>query len=173
MEVHNMAEPDAPKSLVVRVALWIATGLGFGYSPFVPGTVGAIWGIPLALILMRIPSISCQISALVALYLVGIPICTSAARCLGKKDPGAVVWDEIVTVPIAFLLVDPRLMNKPALLLIGFVLHRVFDISKPWPIRNIEKLPDGTGIMTDDVVAGAYACIMMHLLLWIWPWLSR
>ena len=92
---------------------------------------------------------------------------------LGKKDPGEVVWDEIATVPIVFLFVDPRLMTRPETLLVGFALHRLFDISKPPPVRNLEKLPDGLGIMSDDVAAAIYGCIAMHGLLWVWPWLSR
>ena len=155
------------------MALWIATGLGFGFAPKAPGTVGAIWGIPLAWAVMRIPSVGLQLAILVILYLVGIPICTSAARTLGKKDPGEVVWDEIATVPIVFLFVEPRLIDRPEILLLGFVLHRVFDVSKLPPINRLEKLPDGLGIMTDDVLAALYGCAAMHLLLKLIPWLSR
>jgi len=159
--------------LLERICLWIGTGLGLGFSPKAPGTVGAIWGIPLALLVMKIPSIPGQIATLVALYLIGIPICTSAARTLGKKDPGEVVWDEIATVPIVFLFVEPLLMSRPEILLLGFTLHRLFDISKPPPVRNLEKLPDGLGIMTDDVAAGIYGCLAMHLVLWLVPWFTR
>jgi phosphatidylglycerophosphatase A len=164
---------SSSNSLLEKTSLWIATGLGFGFAPKAPGTVGAVWGIPLAWAVMQIPNILVQIAVLVVLYLVGIPICTLAAKSLGKKDPGEVVWDEIVTVPIAFLFVEPRLMGRPEVLLLGFVLHRLFDISKPPPVRNLERLPDGLGIMTDDVAAAFYACGTMHLLLWAWPWLSR
>ena len=156
-----------------RICLWVATGLGFGFAPKAPGTVGAIWGIPVSLLVMQLPGPVAQIGVLAVLYLVGLPICTSAARTLGKKDPGEVVWDEIATVPIVFLFVEPRLMWRPEILLIGFALHRVFDISKPPPLRKLEKLPDGMGIMSDDVVAGVYGCLAMHGLLWIWPWLAR
>ncbi len=160
-------------SILEKLSLWIATGLGFGFSPKAPGTVGALWGIPLAMLVMRIPSVVGQIATLSVLYLVGIPICTSAAKTLGKKDPGEVVWDEIATVPIVFLFVDPRLMSRPEILLLGFLLHRLFDITKPPPVSTLEKLPDGLGIMSDDVVAGIMGCIAMHGLLWVWPWLSR
>lgn len=170
-----MNEPPhtAATTPLQKACLWIATGLGFGFAKKAPGTVGALWGIPLAWLVMQIPNVYGQIGTLVVLYLVGIPICTSAAKTLGKKDPGEVVWDEIATVPIVFLFVDPRLMNRPEILLLGFALHRLFDISKPPPVRNLEKLPDGLGIMTDDVAAATYACMVMHLMLWAWPWLSR
>ena len=147
--------------------------MGFGFSPKAPGTVGAIWGIPLAMLVMRIPNVVGQIMAIAILYLVGIPICTSAAQTLGKKDPGEVVWDEIATVPIVFLFVDPRLMGRWEILALGFVLHRIFDISKPPPVRQLEKLPDGLGIMTDDVAAGVYGCLAMHLILRLVPWFTR
>lgn len=130
-------------------------------------------GIPLAWVVMQIPNVGIQIAALVALYAVGIPICSSAARTLNKKDPGEVVWDEIATVPIVFLFVPMHLMSRPEILVVGFLLHRVFDISKLWPLNKLEKLPDGFGIMTDDVMAGIYGCAVMHLLLWLIPWLSR
>ena len=64
-------------------------------------------------------------------------------------------------------------MQRPELLLLGFCLHRVFDISKPPPVSHLERLPDGLGIMSDDVAAGCYGCAVMQLLLWLWPWLSR
>ena len=103
----------------------------------------------------------------------GVPICTSAAKQLGRKDPKEVVWDEIVTVPITFLWVPIGLMSRPEILLIGFVLHRIFDITKPPPVHNLERLPDGAGIVADDVAAGIYSCLALHALLWLWPWLAR
>lgn len=169
-----MSDPvSTSHSIFSKISLWIATGLGFGFSPKAPGTVGAIWGLPLAMLIVRIPSAAGQIATFAGLYLVGIPMCTSAARTLGKKDPGQVVWDEIATVPIVFFLMEPRLLARPEILILGFALHRLFDITKPWPLPSLEKLPDGWGIMTDDVVAGIYGCLAMRALLWVWPWLSR
>ena len=122
---------------------------------------------------MQIPSVAVQLVLLVLLYAVGIPICTLAAKKLNKKDPGEIVWDEIITVPIVFLFIETRLMGRPEVLLLGFLLHRIFDITKLPPIRRFEKLPHGWGIMTDDVLAGFYGCAAMHLLLALIPWLSR
>ena len=98
---------------------------------------------------------------------------TSAALALGKKDPGAVVWDEIVTVPMVFLFLEPRLVYRPEILVLGFALHRLFDISKPWPVHTVEKLPAGTGIMCDDVVAAVYAWCALRLVIWAVPWFAR
>jgi phosphatidylglycerophosphatase A len=104
-----------------------------------------------------------QLAVLVVICLLGIPLCTRAARDLGgKKDPGAIVWDEIVSMPITFLLVP---MTSPAVVIVGFLLNRVFDISKPPPARQLERLPDGLGIMADDLAAGVYSCGVLHLLL--------
>ena len=113
---------------------------------------------------------------IVGLNVVGVPLCTAAARRFGGvKDPSAVVWDEIATVPIAFLLVPAAVVRQPIILAAGFVLHRLFDITKPPPVRQLERLPDGLGIMADDWAAGALACFVMHVLHWagafgwLWP----
>lgn len=158
-----MSNTDVPgrKSWV----LWIATGLGFGFSPFAPGTVGTLWGLPLAWAINQVPFVFAQIAIIAFLIVIGIPLCTRAARELNMKDPGPVVWDEIVTVPITFFLVPSELMSRPSVLIAGFVLHRIFDISKCPPARQFERLPDGTGIMLDDVVAGIYSCLALHLLM--------
>ena len=155
-----MSEPSIKQtSFLSQLALVVATGAGFGFSPKAPGTVGAIWGIPLSWLIMQVDGVPSQLAIIAALYLVGIPICTSAARSIGRKDPGAVVWDEIATVPIVFLFVDASLISRPEILLLGFGLHRLFDISKLPPIKRLERLPDGLGIMSDDVLAAGYACM--------------
>jgi phosphatidylglycerophosphatase A len=149
-------------------AVLIATGLGVGFSPIMPGTVGALWGLPLAWSLAQLPLVA-RIPIIVLLCIAGIPICTAAAKAIGRKDPGSVVFDEIASLPITFLLVPAGSMSSPWVLASGFVLHRVFDISKPPPMGRLEKLPDGLGIMSDDWVAGLYSCAALHLLLWMNP----
>jgi len=152
--------------------VWLATGAWLGLVPWAPGTVGALWGLPLAWGISRIPHLSLQVLVILALCIGGIPLCTRAARTLGQKDPGAVVWDEIASLPIVFFLVDPQLVSRPSVLATGFVLHRVFDIAKPPPIRRLERLPEGLGVMADDWVAAAYASLVLHLALWLRlvPW---
>ncbi len=156
--------------------LLVATGTGLGYSPIVPGTCGSLWGIPLALAIAQIEafvepgplSLTIQVAVIAVLFLAGIPLCTSAARRLGgKKDPSAVVWDEIATMPVVFLFVPLADMWDPVVLAAGFVLHRAFDIVKPPPCRQLEALPDGLGIMSDDLVAAIYACGCLHLARWL------
>lgn len=96
---------------------------------------------------------------------IGIPICGRAAIDLGRKDPGPVVWDEFATVPLVFLFVP---FAWPWIAVIGFVLHRVFDIAKPWPCNRLETLPGGLGIVADDVVAAFYAGISLWVLRLLW-----
>jgi len=105
----------------------------------------------------------------VGLFFLGVPICNIGARILGRKDPGAVVFDEIV----AFFVVFACISVTPKTALLGFVLFRLFDISKPWPIRRLEYFPDGWGVMADDLMAGLYAFASLWLILqWIFPGFS-
>jgi phosphatidylglycerophosphatase A len=97
------------------------------------------------------------------LSLAGIPLCTKAARRLGLKDPGCIVLDEIVSLGITFFLVP---MTNPLVVIVGFGLHRLFDITKPPPLRRLERLPEGLGIMADDLLAGVYSNLVLHALLW-------
>ena len=168
---------EPPQGPSGDLSVWLATGLGLGYSPFAPGTVGAIWGLPLAWLIgqIRLPvaygSLAAQLAVIAALFLVGVPICSRAARFLGKSDPGAVVWDEIASMPITFLFIpwdQLSLKMTATVLMLGFLWHRVFDIAKPPPCRQVERLHGGLGIMADDTFAAAYAGIALHGCLWIW-----
>ena len=75
------------------------------------------------------------------------------------------VWDEIASMTITFFLVSQTDMNRWTVLLAGFVLHRIFDISKLPPLNRLERLPAGLGVMADDWMAGVYSCVSLHLLL--------
>jgi phosphatidylglycerophosphatase A len=93
--------------------------------------------------------------------LVGIPAATAVSRAHASKDPQFVVIDEVAGQWITFLLAPVAWKT----LLAGFILFRGFDIVKPPPVRQLERLPEGTGIVLDDVAAGIYALIVMQLLL--------
>lgn len=158
-----MSQPPARR---LTPAVWLATGLGVGLVSPAPGTVGALWGLPWAWLLLYSDSPWWWLTVPLG-GLLGVPLCTRAARDLGgQKDPGAIVWDEIATVPLVFALVpgDAGL----ATLLVGFVLHRVFDISKPPPCRRLERWPEGWGVMADDVAAAGYAAAVLKLLTLVW-----
>lgn len=132
----------------------VATGFGAGFSPVLPGTVGTLWGIPLAWGVAQLPSLTIQMVACIALTLLAMPVCAAAEKQLGKgKDPGCIVADEYLTLPICYL----GLPFTPWVVVCGFVLHRIFDIAKPPPIRQIQTLRGGVGIVMDDFLAALLA----------------
>ena len=149
-------------------AVLVATCGGLGRIGFAPGTFGAAAGTLLALALARLelpPPV--EVGLLVAINLAGIPFCTRAARALGRgKDPGAIVYDEAASVPLA-ALVMPAASRSPTVLATLFVLHRLFDITKPFPCRRLERLPSGLGIMADDWGASAYVAGCLAVARWL------
>ena len=155
------------------MATLLATGLGVGFFPFAPGTFGALWGVLLAWGLRQLVILAKLVppcadltegAAIVAICLAGIPICTIAARRLGGlKDPGSIVLDEIASLPITFFMVP---LANGKVVAAGFVLHRLFDITKPPPARQLERLPEGLGIMADDWAAAVYANVSLRALVW-------
>lgn len=158
--------PDVPRWF--DPAVFVATCGGLGRIGFAPGTFGAAAGTLLAVAFARLalPPLV-EIFLLVAINLVGIPICTRAARAVGRgKDPGAIVYDEAASVPLAALVV-PASARSPLVLAALFVLHRLFDITKPFPCRRLEHLPAGLGIMADDWGAAAYVAICLVIGGWL------
>jgi phosphatidylglycerophosphatase A len=156
-------------------AVLLATCGGLGRVPFAPGTFGAAAGLPLALAGAAIASWLAAASpwawpleaALVAaVCLLGVPICTRAARRLGGKDPGCVIFDELASMPLA-LLVVPSARRTPLVLAVAFVLLRIFDIAKPFPCRHLERLPGGLGIMADDWAAAGWTAACLAAALWL------
>ena len=146
-------------------SVWLATGLGLGLVTVSPGTMGtAIWGLPLAWGISLVPGVGWQALVIAGLFAIGVPVCTAAGRAMGgSKDNQAIIWDEIVTMPVVFLFV-PLANWKVALA--GFLLHRAFDITKPPPCAQLEILPDGLGVMSDDLMAAIYAGSALFGLNW-------
>ena len=139
-----------------------------GRIGFAPGTFGAAVGTLIALAFARLamPPVV-EVGLLVAINLVGIPICTRAALALGRgKDPGAIIYDEAASVPLAALVI-PAATRSPTALVALFVLHRLFDITKPFPCRRLEHLPAGLGIMADDWGAAAYVAVCLAIGRWL------
>lgn len=160
--------------------LWLAEGLGSGRLPGAPGTWGSILGIAWFLLLL-IPGHPAVFLAgtLLAIGL-AVPLCTAAETLLGRHDPGSVVLDEIVALPLCFLpclvsqwLGQGRFPDLPAflrawpawLLPAGFAAFRLFDIWKPWPVRQIQNLPRGWGVVADDLLAALWVAVVSLLLL--------
>ncbi len=152
--------------LIDRFSVTLGTGFGIGFAPFAPGTFGSLLGPPLVWGVLQAGLPVAVVLAMAALFIaVGVPICTAASAALGKHDPGQVVYDEIAAFWIVFL---PHIIfGKPIGWLAavgGFTFFRVFDIAKPWPVCRLEKLPDGLGIMADDLAAGVYAAACLFAL---------
>jgi len=155
-----VTDPPAP-----RWATLVATFFGAGRLRPGPGTWGSLATALLWWLLAshlppgaRIPVLVLLIVIVVA---VGIPAATVEARGCGKKDPSHVVIDEVAGQLVTFIAC-PIVWQA---LLAGFILFRVFDIAKPPPVRSLERLPEGTGIVVDDLGAGVYALIVLQLLL--------
>jgi len=139
---------------------WVAVGFGSGYSPVMPGTVGTLIGLPLAWGVMRLyPSYGLQALVCLVLTLLAVPVCGAAEKSIGGKDPGCIVADEYLTLPITVIG-----LTSPWALLTGFVLHRIFDITKPPPIRQLQHIHGGFGIVVDDLLAAVIALGLNQLI---------
>ena len=155
----------AGKSHAPLWATLVATFFGAGRLKPGPGTWGSIATLIVwALASSRIPVANRTLATIIAaaiVTLIGIPAATLVARGSGLKDPQFVVIDEVAGQLVTLIAVPLAWKT----FLAGLILFRVFDIWKPFPIRRLERLPEGTGIVVDDLGAGLYALAVMHLLL--------
>jgi phosphatidylglycerophosphatase A len=135
----------------------VATGLGSGYSPFAPGTAGSAVGL-LLFWPLRSLSLGAQVAAVLVVSLVGVACAHDVARRIARKDPGLVVVDEVVGMWVTLVGIPFTPLAAAA----GFVLFRVLDVFKPWPARQLEALPGGWGIVSDDLMAGVYANLLLR-----------
>ncbi len=145
-----------------RLAVTIATWFGCGYFPWGPGTIGALAGLLIAMALHFYLGAGrlALLAATLVLLAPAIWAATNTARIVAKSDPGIVVVDEVLGQWTTLL--GAAIFNWKALLA-GFILFRVFDIWKPWPVREFEKLPGGTGIVADDLAAGIYGALILYI----------
>jgi len=141
------------------IAKLIATFFYVGLIPIGPGTFGTLAAIPLFYVLSFTP-LYLYLAITVVIILISVRASTVAEEVFGKTDPGQVVADEVCGYLITMILVPVTLSN----IFLGFLLFRFFDIAKPYPVRKFEKLPGGWGIVMDDVMAGVYSCITLHIL---------
>jgi phosphatidylglycerophosphatase A len=145
---------------VIRLADIISTWFGCGRSPFAPGTVGSAAAIGIAIVLQRYAGFGPVHFAVLALLLLA-PATWAAgvsARAAKLEDPQFVVVDEVIGQWIS--LAGARMLNWKSFLA-AFALFRLFDIWKPPPVRQLERLPGGLGINADDVMAGVYAALVL------------
>jgi len=137
----------------------LAFGFGTGLAPVAPGTFGSLPGVLIAWATLPL-SLEWRAGIGVALVLAGIWICGESARRIGVHDHSGIVWDEIAGMYLALLVAPPQITAWA----LCFGLFRLFDIWKPWPIRDLDhRLAGGAGIMLDDVIAALYAASILGL----------
>jgi phosphatidylglycerophosphatase A len=139
---------------------FLALGFGSGLAPYAPGTFGTLMAVPLYLLLLQLTP-GFYLLFLLAAFLLGIAICGIAAKQLGVHDHPGIVWDEFVGFWLTMFMAPPGWLW----IVVGFILFRLFDILKPWPIRFIDqRVAGGLGIMLDDVLAGIFGLVCLQLI---------
>ncbi len=152
-----------PSKLLLNPIDLLALGFGSGLVPVGPGTAGTVVAIPLYLLLQPL-GLVVYLAIVVLAFVAGIGICAHTARRLGVHDHPAIVWDEIV----GYLVTMTAAPGGWEWVIGGFVLFRIFDIAKPWPIRWLDRhVHGGSGIMLDDLLAGVFAAAVMQGLVYL------
>ncbi len=145
---------------------WLAFGFGSGCAPVAPGTFGTLAAVALYIPLSWLPP-ALYLVVLGLVILAGIGLCGRTSKDLGVHDHGGIVWDEFAGYFVTMIAAPPGWQG----IVLGFLLFRLFDIWKPWPIRWLDKnLEGGLGIMVDDLLAGFYALVLLQLSYRLWPW---
>jgi phosphatidylglycerophosphatase A len=160
------------------IILWLAQGFGVGRIPFAPGTFGSAVGFLWVLVLVRIGNFWLYLAGLILGVFLSIWLSGAAEKILKRTDPPSVVLDEIAAMPLCFLVWVAGAWFRSGQLpapesfvssqnwfrtVIVFVLFRFFDIAKPWPVRQSQKLPGGWGVTVDDLLAALYVAALTLL----------
>jgi len=157
----------------------LASCFGLGRLPVAPGTWGSLPPAAVFALLyyFGVPAVLISI-VMAALALAGAVVCVKFAPAVivatGKADPREVVADEFAGQAITFLAIPFLVMDTVSTsqiwttAVLGFLLFRLFDVAKPWPIRKLEKLPEGWGVLLDDLLAGVYAAIVLQICFRLW-----
>jgi phosphatidylglycerophosphatase A len=157
---HKRDRIPVPAALLRDPVHLLALGFGSGLAPIAPGTFGSIVGLLFGLALAPF-GLPIALTVTVVLTLAGIWICGESARKLGVHDHPAIVWDEVAGMMLTLLAAPATWWGS----LLAFGLFRLFDIWKPWPIREIDHgMRGGLGIMLDDVMAALMAAILLLLI---------
>lgn len=155
---------------MTRLAVFIATVGYCGYFPVAPGTVGSAAGLVFYLLVWWSGSPIVEVGMIVGLFAAGVWAGTTAERYFGGVDPGPIVVDEVVGMLITLAFI-PGLGLSGAIA--GFVLFRIFDVTKPFPAGRFEQLHGGLGVMADDAMAAVYANLSLRFVLWLLPtWIA-
>ncbi len=166
----RLSQPAWSRYLPSALVIACATLGPLGRKLPAPGTWGSLAGLLyFAVFFQHAPIGAVLIASVVGAYL-AVGVCGEAEVRLRKKDPGEVVLDEVIVMPLCFLGWRTQLGAAPmwVLLLAGFALFRLFDITKPLGIARLQSLPGGWGVVADDVAAALAACATLHMGLWIW-----
>ena len=157
-------QPQNPaKTVLTDPVHFLAFGFGTGLAPFAPGTVGSLPGLLLFWLTMDF-GLYVQLSLAAAIVLAGVWICGESSKRLGVHDHGGIVWDEIAGMYLTLFAAPATIPGWIA----AFLLFRVMDIVKPWPIRDLDhSIGGGLGIMLDDLVAALYAALLLGLYGWL------
>lgn len=149
-----------PADLIRHPVHFLSLGFGSGLAPKAPGTMGTLAAVPLVLLVAQGGPVLFAVATLLV-CLIGVYLCGATARALGVHDHPAIVWDEVAGLMVAMLFVPVSWLS----LLLAFVIFRVFDILKPWPIRYFDRhVHGGFGIMLDDILAGLCTLVILHAL---------
>ena len=155
-----MPPKKIPASYLKDPRHFLSLGFGSGLAPVAPGTFGTLAAIPVYWLLSPLPLLA-YLGVTVLAFALGVYLCEFTSRALGVHDHSGIVWDEVVGYLITMIAMPNDLLWMAA----GFVLFRIFDIAKPWPISWADRhLSGGFGIMVDDVLAGIFALAGLHLL---------
>ena len=144
-------------------AIAIATAGGAGFSPVAPGTAGSVVGVAIYLLIEAMHAGAYYPHAIIFLFVVGI-WASSRVEHLWGHDAQRIVIDEVVGQMITFGIAAGRYQLSAFYVFLGLVLFRLFDIKKPFPIRRLERLKGGLGVVADDVGAGLYALAVLTLI---------
>ena len=140
---------------------FLAFGFGSGLAPKAPGTCGTLAAIPLYLLAAHLP-LTAYLALTLLMFLTGVWLCGRCGQILGIEDHGGIVWDEFTGLFITLA----GMPESPSMVIAGFVLFRLFDILKPWPVSWLDRnIHGGLGIMLDDAVAGLFALSILSILL--------
>ena len=143
-----------------KFANWFSTIFKIGYMPIAPGTWGSLVALLIWYVIIGYISTITLIGLIIIIFIFGVYVSGITESNFNKKDPSVIVIDEWVGQWIALLFLQKSLLWG----LVAFALFRLFDIWKPYPIRNLDRMSGGWGIMLDDVLAGAYALVVISAL---------
>jgi phosphatidylglycerophosphatase A len=143
--------------------MFLATGFYIGNIPFAPGTFGSLIGLPLCFTLAGMSLAPAVLFTLLFIFF-AVYIADAAEKLLKRSDPGCIVIDEMAGMMVTLI----GLPFNPITVMIGFIIFRILDILKPFPIRNLDRrIPGGLGVVADDVAAGIIANLLLRIIMQI------